>query len=322
MQVITDALRQIASLQPGRLPQIPHITVPDMGSVLQLAQVTGGSPEKVLTAARTLASESTTIEGVQGQARTAIESCIRDLIALGTRTLAQAAPVALGLLVPHPGAKAAAQAMLQAIARNALMEAGARIQQLLAELMGLARPLLEIAARTIHPAISPAGQAATQSLHSERALTAAPASTPSGAPEVRPAALAAPAPDATSAGSPAPSGEGSAQGKAAVQAALSRVGTPYAWGGTGNGGFDCSGLTQWAYRQAGIELPRLAQEQTVGMQVSASDLQPGDLVVWDGHVAMYAGDGTIVEAGDPVQTNPLRTSNMGMTFKGFWRPAA
>ena len=69
-----------------------------------------------------------------------------------------------------------------------------------------------------------------------------------------------------------------------------------------------------------MELPRTAESQTVGRQVSAEELQPGDLVVWDGHVAMYSGDGQIVEAGSPVQTGPLRTNNMGMAFKGFWRP--
>lgn len=114
----------------------------------------------------------------------------------------------------------------------------------------------------------------------------------------------------------------SAAGSAAVAAALSQLGTPYVWGGTQPGGFDCSGLVQWAYRQAGVELPRTAEEMTVGTQVTADQLQPGDLAVWDGHVAMYIGDGQMVEAGDPVQTNPVRTSNMSMAFQGFWRPAS
>lgn len=109
---------------------------------------------------------------------------------------------------------------------------------------------------------------------------------------------------------------------AAVRAALSVQGTPYVWGGTSTDGFDCSGFTQWAYRQAGLELPRLAQEQdTAGFQVSQGDLQPGDLAVWSGHVAMYIGNGQMVETGgDPVGVNPLRTSNAGQTFEGFYRP--
>ncbi len=107
----------------------------------------------------------------------------------------------------------------------------------------------------------------------------------------------------------------------AVRHALSQQGTPYVWGGTAPGqGLDCSGLTQWAYGQAGVQIPRLAQEQDVGTPVEASAVQPGDLAVWDGHVAMIVGNGLMVEAGDPVQLSPIRTTNSGMGFQGFFRP--
>ncbi|SIR80492.1 C40 family peptidase [Williamsia sterculiae] len=107
----------------------------------------------------------------------------------------------------------------------------------------------------------------------------------------------------------------------AVRAALSQRGVPYVWGGTTPGkGLDCSGLTQWAYRQSGVELPRLAQDQgSAGHAVSQSNLLPGDLAVWSGHVAMYVGNNQLVEAGDPVSVSPLRTSNAGQTFQGFYR---
>jgi cell wall-associated NlpC family hydrolase len=107
----------------------------------------------------------------------------------------------------------------------------------------------------------------------------------------------------------------------AVRHALTQLGVPYQWGGTTPGvGLDCSGLTQWAYREAGLDLPRLAQEQDVGAAVDAGSLRPGDLAVWDGHVAMIVGDGVMVEAGDPVKLSAIRTSNAGQGFQGFWRP--
>lgn len=107
----------------------------------------------------------------------------------------------------------------------------------------------------------------------------------------------------------------------AVRAALGQRGVPYVWGGTTPDGFDCSGLTQWAYRQAGLELPRLAQDQdTAGFAVSQAQLQPGDLAVWSGHVAMYIGNGQMVEAGNPVQVSAVRTTNLDQSFEGFYRP--
>lgn len=115
----------------------------------------------------------------------------------------------------------------------------------------------------------------------------------------------------------------SGQASAAVAAAKSALGTPYQWGGTTPGqGLDCSGLTQWAYAQAGVDIPRTAEAQAVGPQIPRDQVQPGDLAVWDGHVAMVVEDGQMIEAGDPVQINPIRQDNIGMTFRGFYRPTA
>ncbi|WP_194834196.1 NlpC/P60 family protein [Nocardia sp. XZ_19_369] len=109
----------------------------------------------------------------------------------------------------------------------------------------------------------------------------------------------------------------------AVRSAISAVGTPYVWGGnTPGAGLDCSGLTKFAYGEAGVELPRLAAEQATGTSVSPGDLMPGDLAIWDGHVAMVIGNGQFVEAGDPVQISSIRTENSGMGFYGFYRPTS
>jgi cell wall-associated NlpC family hydrolase len=101
----------------------------------------------------------------------------------------------------------------------------------------------------------------------------------------------------------------------AMNAALSMRGQPYVWGGAAPGGFDCSGLTSWAYKQAGVTLPRSSRAQYgVGRSVSKSELIPGDLLFYGGsassihHVAMYIGNNMIVHAsttGTPVKTAPL-----------------
>jgi cell wall-associated NlpC family hydrolase len=107
----------------------------------------------------------------------------------------------------------------------------------------------------------------------------------------------------------------------AVRNALSALGTPYVWGGANPpSGTDCSGLTQWAYKGAGFDIPRPASSQAMGASVPPDQLLPGDLVVWSGHVAMVIGNGQMVEAGDPVQVGKIRTTNSGMSFSGFYRP--
>ncbi|MGH8986977.1 MAG: C40 family peptidase, partial [Acidimicrobiales bacterium] len=113
--------------------------------------------------------------------------------------------------------------------------------------------------------------------------------------------------------------------QSAVQAAESQLGVPYVWGGEAPGvGFDCSGLTQWSWDQAGIAIPRTAEEQDAAVpHVSLTELQPGDLLFYydiDGtgsvdHVVMYVGSGpygdqTVIQApytGSSVSYDALYT---------------
>jgi len=119
--------------------------------------------------------------------------------------------------------------------------------------------------------------------------------------------------------SSAPTVQHSSAGAAAIaiRAALAQLGTPYVWGGKSPGGFDCSGLTRWAYLQAGITLPYFSGDQYyAGYQVSINALAPGDLIFYSSngapsgihHVAMYIGGGQMVEAptfGIPVQVRSI-----------------
>ncbi|OBH18226.1 NlpC/P60 family protein [Mycolicibacter terrae] len=96
----------------------------------------------------------------------------------------------------------------------------------------------------------------------------------------------------------------------AVRAALSRLGRPYVWGATGPDRFDCSGLTQWAYKQAGVPLSRTTYTQIHdGIPVPRSAIRPGDLVFPStGHVQLAIGGNMVVEAphaGASVQISPL-----------------
>lgn len=285
--MLESALAHIARIQPAQLPDVSLPTVPDLTAAGPLAEIAHGDPRALLDTARQATEDLSTARSALDAARGLIAATVRDLIGLGFELLQRGLPIALGLLIPNPATQAAARSALQALAMEYVGKAMLRVKQLAGELLQAAAPLIPIGQRAVRPSVrGPQEEGVVR--HALNASSSA--------------------------------SEGTTQGQAAAQAALSQVGTPYGWGGTGNGSFDCSGLTQWAWRQAGVELPRTAESQTVGRQVSADELQPGDLIVWDGHVAMYSGGGQMVEAGSPVQTNPLRTNNMGMAFKGFWRP--
>lgn len=96
-----------------------------------------------------------------------------------------------------------------------------------------------------------------------------------------------------------------------VNAAYSQIGVPYVWGGTSPGsGLDCSGLTQYCHRVAGISIPRTSGDQRdAGMLVT--DPQPGDIAYSPGHVAIYIGNGQMIEAqqsGTNIMVSRVRAS--------------
>ncbi|MDQ0786499.1 NlpC/P60 family protein [Streptomyces sp. B3I8] len=93
----------------------------------------------------------------------------------------------------------------------------------------------------------------------------------------------------------------SGRAAAAFSAAQSKIGSPYVYGATGPSSFDCSGLTSWAYAQAGVSIPRTSQAQAnIGTRIySQSQLQVGDLVFFFNdihHVGLYAGNGQVLHA--------------------------
>lgn len=148
----------------------------------------------------------------------------------------------------------------------------------------------------------------------QRTALASPAAPP-------PSVLAAPAPEALPPADIAPlaavsnPGGGSGAGSVAVQAALTRLGSPYSWGGSGPGAFDCSGLVMWSFQQAGVYLPHSSQALAAGGQpVSMDAMQPGDIISYYGdasHVGLYVGDGMMVHAstyGIPVAVVPVNNA--------------
>ncbi|MFE7269102.1 NlpC/P60 family protein [Streptomyces sp. NPDC057623] len=113
-----------------------------------------------------------------------------------------------------------------------------------------------------------------------------------------------------------------ARAAAAISYAYSKLGSPYVWGATGPDAFDCSGLTQAAYRSAGLSLPRTTYAQIdTGRRVSRSELLPGDLVFFYSgisHVGLYIGNGQMIHAPNP--SAPVRVAPLDeMPFAGATR---
>ncbi|MFF3817023.1 C40 family peptidase [Streptomyces bluensis] len=178
------------------------------------------------------------------------------------------------------------------------------------------------AAPAPRPALAPAGTTARPAL----ALDAAPAAT---APTAPTAAVTAP-PEKPQLLAPAPTESLSQQavgglpesvpavggrGLAAVAFARAQTGKPCVWGATGPESYDCSSLTQAAWKTVGVDLPRAARDQALaGRPVSLTSLLPGDLVFFHAdarHVGLFTGDGTVIHAPAPgrvVREEPILTA--------------
>jgi cell wall-associated NlpC family hydrolase len=250
------------------------------GSPVELQVLSGGSPQTFLDQMTSLTYVSRSQQSIMSSLQTA------------RHRQAQAAADA-------QAAVAQAEVTLNGLAtdRTAVQTAAAQAQQVLAALQVKQQQLIQ-AAR----------DAATRKAAQARAAQLAR--------EARATALAAAAfrtQPVTETVAPAPVRHYSGNAvQTALQAAQDQLGKPYQWGAAGPDSFDCSGLTLFAYAQAGISLPHYTGDQwNQGRHVSRGELQPGDLVFFEknlGHVGMYIGNGNFIHAphtGDVVKISSL-----------------
>lgn len=133
----------------------------------------------------------------------------------------------------------------------------------------------------------------------------------------------------TGSGSGTGTGSGGSDSSATTKAgkvlafARAQIGKPYVWGATGPSSYDCSGLTQAAWRAAGVSIPRTTWDQVnVGARIATADLRPGDLVFFYddiSHVGIYKGDGMMIHAPKP-GANVREESIYYMPIYGSVRP--
>ncbi|WP_161801074.1 transglycosylase family protein [Kitasatospora griseola] len=300
-QQIAVAEKVLASQGPGAWPVCS----------VQAGLTKGGAAPQVDTSAGSTAakpSQDTAPKQAQPQVQQAPKQTQPQQQRQQARPQAQQAPQASGSYTVVAGD------WLSAIAQRQNVEGGwEKLYELnrsvLAEGPDMIYPGQQLALGNVAVAQAPAKQSApagkSSSNGSNRTTDAPAPSTPAPA---KPSTPAKPATTTTTTAATSTAVKATGSKAAAIDFALSKVGQPYIYGGTGNGGWDCSGLTQAAFRQAGISLPRVAADQAdYSTRVSLNSLQPGDLLFWSNngansgvyHVAIYIGDGKYVEAANP-----------------------
>jgi cell wall-associated NlpC family hydrolase len=231
---------------------------------------------------------------------------------------------------------AAAQAQSEAAQAKTLAQANeqeaATTKSTLNQVQGqLAQQVAQAAIQEAQQEAAVASRAASAAAQQQAAAAAAAAATVAGTVGGSSSGAAATAAANQAGGTTGPVGgssQGSGAGMAAVQAAVSQLGVPYVFGGEEPGsGFDCSGLVQWAWGQAGVSIPRTTETEWPALtHVSLDALQPGDLLFYynlDGdsqvdHVVMYTGSGpygtdTVIQApftGSDVSYSPIFTEGL------------
>jgi cell wall-associated NlpC family hydrolase len=212
-----------------------------------------------------------------------------------------------------------AQLQRQEAHEQAVLEAKARAE--LAARQAEAQREAEAQAK----AAAAAAKAAQEKTAPPTTTTAPPTTTAAADPPAATTTTTAAAPPATTTTTtPAPPAPASGGHPAAASIAMHYLGIKYTWGGASpSTGFDCSGLTMYVFAQLGISLPHYAAAQFgMGSPVARSDLQPGDLVFFDGldHVGIYIGGGMMIHApqtGDVVKITPI--SDFGNRYVGARR---
>ncbi|MFF2521970.1 C40 family peptidase [Streptomyces liangshanensis] len=222
-----------------------------------------------------------------------------------TRTL-------LSRLVQEQTAQAQAQAEARALAE-------AHAQALAAQAQLDAQAQLEAQARAEAEAQAQAAQAAQEQALAAQQAQAQPAPQPTPpAPAVTPAPVPAPTP------TPAPDSTYATKAAKVLAFARAQIGKPYVSGATGPSSYDSTGLTQTAWRVAGVDLPRTTWEQvSAGTHITTQDLLPGDLVFFYddiSHVGIYTGDGMMIHAPEP-GANVREESIYYLPIHGSVRPA-